>query len=203
MLSTTTSSRPANSTKRSPTRLRMSMKRRVSPELSLKQTIVSQSARDCEDFGRDVVLVDRWIVVDHDRQVGCLGHGAEMRRGFVRLRRVDQRRHHHHAVEADARGVPHHVDRESRGEFGDSADDRDAPARNGFPRLHHRDLLVLRERGVLADGAADDQARHPVADQAFHDASGGVDVERKIVAKLRRHCRKNAAPVRFQSPSPG
>ena len=44
MLSTMTSSRPANSTKRSPTMLRVSMKRRVSPEESLKQTTVSTSA---------------------------------------------------------------------------------------------------------------------------------------------------------------
>ena len=44
-LSTMTSSRPANSTKRSPTMLRVSMKRRVSPEESLKQTTVSTSAR--------------------------------------------------------------------------------------------------------------------------------------------------------------
>ena len=43
-LSITTSSRPAKSTKRSPTRLRTSVKRRVSPEESLKATMVSQPA---------------------------------------------------------------------------------------------------------------------------------------------------------------
>ena len=44
MLSTMTSSRPANSTKRSPTMFLVSMKRLVSPEESLKQTTVSTSA---------------------------------------------------------------------------------------------------------------------------------------------------------------
>ena len=81
-------------------------------------------------------------------------------------------------------------------------DDRHAPARNRLARLHHRDLLVLAQRAVLAHGAADDEARHAVADQALHDARGGVDVERKIFAKLRRHRRKYATPIRFQSPSP-
>lgn len=50
-LSTTTSSSPAKSTKRSPTMLRMSVKRRVSPEESLMQTMVSQSASDARMSG--------------------------------------------------------------------------------------------------------------------------------------------------------
>ena len=45
------SSKPANMTKRSPTMLRTSMKRRVSPEDSLKQTTVSQSTRDARISG--------------------------------------------------------------------------------------------------------------------------------------------------------
>ena len=45
-LSTMTSSRPAKSTKRSPTMLRVSMKRRVSPEESLKQTTVSHVSEE-------------------------------------------------------------------------------------------------------------------------------------------------------------
>ncbi|MNP75575.1 hypothetical protein D3C76_1726520 [compost metagenome] len=51
MLSRTTSSRPAKRMKRSPTSLRTSMKRRVSPELSLKQTMFSQSAREMRISG--------------------------------------------------------------------------------------------------------------------------------------------------------
>ncbi|MNP67388.1 hypothetical protein D3C76_1632150 [compost metagenome] len=51
MLSRTTSSRPANSTKRSPTSLRTSIKRRVSPEESLKHTTLSQSAREIRMSG--------------------------------------------------------------------------------------------------------------------------------------------------------
>ncbi len=59
------------------------------------------------------------------------------------------------------------------------------PRATAFARLHHRDLLGLGERAVLAHGAADDEARHAVADQALHDARGGVDVEREVVAELR------------------
>ena len=51
MLSSTTSSSPANRMKRLPTSLRTSMKRRVSPELSLKQTMFSQSAREMRMSG--------------------------------------------------------------------------------------------------------------------------------------------------------
>lgn len=51
MLSTTASSSPANSTKRSPTVLRRSIKRLVSPEESLKQTMLSQSASEIRMSG--------------------------------------------------------------------------------------------------------------------------------------------------------
>ena len=126
-----------------------------------------------------------------------------MRRGLVRLGRIDQCRHHHDAIETDARRFFRHVDRERRREFGDAAQDRHATPCDGFRRLHHRDLLVLSERAVLAHRAADDKARHPIPDQALDDARGAVDVERQIFAKLCRHRRKNAAPVRFQLRSPG
>ena len=155
-----------------------------------------------QDLRRDVVLVDRRIVVDHHRQIGGLGDAAKMRGRLVRLRRVDERGHHHDAVEADARGFLRHVDREGRREFGDAAQDRDAAARDRLAGLHHRDLLVLAQRTVLAHGAAHDQARHAVADQALHDARGGVDVERQVFAKLRRHGRKHATPFGFHANSP-
>jgi hypothetical protein len=171
-----------------------SVKRRVSPEDSLKQTIVSQSGERGEDLRRDVVLVDRRVVVDHHRQVGRARHRAEVRGRLVRLRRVDERRHQHHAVEpmraasfamsiakADVNSAMPH----STGH---------AAARHGFRRLHDGNLLGFGERAVLADGAADDEPGYAVADQPFHDARGGVDVERKIGTELRRDGGEDAFP---------
>ena len=62
--------------------------------------------------------------------------------------------------------------------------DGNAAARHRLRRLHDGDLLGLGERAVLAHGAADDEPRHAVADEAFHDARGGVDVERQIGPEL-------------------
>ena len=57
MLSSTTSSNPANSTKRSPTSLRRSIKRRVSPDESLKHDVLAVDQRG-QDVGCDVIFVN-------------------------------------------------------------------------------------------------------------------------------------------------
>ena len=92
-------------------------------------------------------------------------------------------------------GFLRHVDREGRRELGDAAEHRDAAARHRLARLHHGDLLGFGERAVLAHGAADDEPRHAVADQALHDARGGVDVEREIGLELRGDGGEDAFPA--------
>ena len=100
-----------------------------------------------------------------------------MRGGLVRLGGIDQRGHHHHAVDADTCGLLGGFDGEGRGELGDAAQHGDAAGRDRLGRLHDGDLFLALQRGVLADGPADDQSGNAVADQAVHDFCGRIDIE--------------------------
>ena len=62
-------------------------------------------------------------------------------------------------------------------------------------RLHDRDLLRPGQRAVLPDGAADDEAGDPVAQQPLDDPLGRLDIEAEILAKLGRHRGKYAVPT--------
>ena len=54
---------------------------------------------------------------------------------------------------------------------------------------------ALESEQFSPDGAADDEPRHAVADQPFHDARGGVDVEREIGAELGGDGGEDAFPA--------
>ncbi len=129
-----------------------------------------------QDVRGDVVPVDRRVVVDHHRQVGAAGHAAEMLGGLVRLGGIDQRRHHHDAVDADPLHRLGHLRRAGAGELGDPADHRHAAAGGILGDLGDGHLLLDGQRGVLADAAAYHQPGHAVAHQVGDDRVGFLQV---------------------------
>lgn len=172
------------------------MKRRVSPEEFLE----AHDGLDIGEIGqhlrRDIDLIDGRVVVDHEGQVHRPADGAIMRHGLKGLGGIDERRHDHHAVEPDLFGGARRLDGEGRGVFGDAADNRHAFAGDRFRHLIDGTLLACRERAALAHRAADDEARHAIADETFDDARGGVEIEgeRPIILELGGDGREDAGP---------
>lgn len=148
-----------------------------------------------QDVRGDVVPVDRRVVVDHHRQVGAAGHAAEMLGGLVRLGGIDQRRHHHDAVDADPLHRLGHLRRAGAGELGDPADHRHAAAGGILGDLGDGHLLLDGQRGVLADAAAYHQPGHAVAHQVGNDRVGFLQVHREIGVELGGDRGEYAAPV--------
>ncbi len=115
--------------------------------------------------------------------------------GLVRLGGIDQRRHHHDAVDADPLHRLGHLRRAGAGELGDPADHRHAAA-GGIPGdLGDGHLLLDGQRGVLADAAAYHQPGHAVAHQVGDDRVGFLQVHREIGVELGGDRGEYAAPV--------
>ncbi len=144
---------------------------------------------------RHVRAVARRVVVDHDRRVGGARDRREMIERLARLRRIDHGRHHHEPVDADAGRLAGIGRTERAGIFGKARDHRHAAPRRGGRHLDQRDLFGLRQRAVLADRAADDEAGDAVGDQRLDHLGRRVEIDGEIRAELGGHRRKNTLPA--------
>ncbi|KGC40069.1 hypothetical protein DO73_4433 [Burkholderia pseudomallei] len=167
---------------------------RVARRILEADDVLAVLQRD-QHVGRHVVPVDRRVVVDHHRQIGARRDRAKVRGRLVRLRGVDERGHHHHAVHAHALRLAHGVARELGRELRDAGDHGHLAARRVARRFDHRELLGRAERRVLAHRAADDEARHAVVHQVLHDAVRRVDIEGEIRLELGADGGEDPAPL--------
>ncbi len=143
----------------------------------------------------DVDAVGRRVVVEHDRQRGCLGYGLEVGDQFFRLRHIDHGRQQHQAVGAELFGVASIGDGATGVEFRHAGDDRNAAVDDLDGALEDLALFVRVERVVLAAGAHDDQAVHAVIDQGVLDTAGVFEVDRQVFVELGRYSGNDAAPA--------
>ena len=138
--------------------------RRVSPQLSLIAAIHSQSASSCHVLGLEVDPVGDRVVVDHDRLLRGIGHGAHIGHGFARVGHVDHRRHHHVAVDAERVAAVDESQRLAGAGLGDVGQHRHAPGTGGERNPGDLEFFLQRQRAGLAQRAAGDQAMDAIAD---------------------------------------
>ena len=132
-------------------------------------------------------------VVEHDRQVGGLGDGAEVVEQADLAGLVVVGAHQQDAVDADLGGLLGQLDGVGGGVGADARDHGGAVADGLVDRA--QDVAVLRHGGrrALAGRAADDDAVAAVLDEVHRDPGRPVEVDAAVLVEGRGHRREQAA----------
>ena len=117
-----------------------------------------------------------------------------MRDGLALVRLVDHAGQHHQPVDPELLDIARVAAGERGGVLGDAGQHRNAAADDAEHLADDRELLRVLQRGVLADGAEQNDAVNAGLDHRFEVPRGGCDVEGLVVAKLRGEGGEDPAP---------
>ena len=185
-------SSPANSTKRSPNALMMSVKRREYGSGLLDGDDIRDIRELSERAHVDVHPVRR-VVVQHDRQPAGRRHGSKVIFEFSGRGHVDHGRQHHESARTEALRIARKLGRRRGSEFRDAHDNRRLAAHLDR-RPQDAALLFGGKRVALTHRAHQNQAVHTVIEQRLLHVLRGGQIHLHRGVELRGCGGKHAGP---------